>query len=515
MGEILLHFLLLQPTLHEFLRSSLLRKLTRENPRQQQLSSFVQEHAEGLDFPWRHALSFESKTGIVTSEFSSVDNKPAVLVSELLQELFPSGAQWNEELISRLEIEIAHIDTVLSDQLAAIMHTVDFQKLEGTWRGLQHLVFNSETSTQLQLKVLNITKRELQEDLNPSREPRQSKIYDKIHTKTFAILGGWPFGAICPFISSVGFEMFGFDSWAELNNPMDFPKIFGRPSYANWTSFRESEESRFVVLTMPRTLARLPYGFNTMPIDEFGFEEVPLGENGTPIAVSNDDYRWMSTAYVMGARLTDAFAKYGWCTQIRGFEGGGKVENLPTHVIRTEDGDLEIKCPTEVLISDRREKEISDAGFLPLCNYMNTDYAVFFSGQSTQKPKRYEGEGGYDATMNAAIVARLPYTLATSRIAHFIKVMARDKIGSFMNREDCEVWLNNWIMDYRTASDRPSAEEKASHPLADARIEVLEVSGQPNEYDAVAWIRPWLQFEELSQSIRLVIRLPSVTCLEG
>jgi type VI secretion system protein ImpC len=458
-------------------------------------------------------------------------------VSELMHELFPGGALWNEELIDRLSTEIASIDTVLSGQLAAIMHTAEFQKLEGSWRGLQYLVYNSESGTQLQLKVLNLTKRELYEDLNPGRDPSQSQFYDKIYSRTFAVLGGWPFGAIigdyefqnhpddiallrnlsvvaaasfCPIIASVGCEMFGFDSWEELKNPWDIVKIFDTPSYASWNGFRESEDSRFVVLTMPRSLARLPYGTNTKPIDEFGFEEVPLGADG-----ALKDYCWMSTAYVMGARLTESIAKYGWCTRIRGVEGGGKVDNLPVHVARTTNGDLEIKGSTEVLILDGPEKQISDCGFLPLCHFKEMDFAVFFSLTSTQNPKRYEGEGGDEATMNAAIVSRLPYTLITSRIAHFIKVMARDKIGSFMNREDCEVWFNNWITEYRTASSRPSAEEKATHPLADARIEVLEISGQPGEYNVVAWLRPWLPFEELSQSIRLVIRLPSENCSDA
>jgi type VI secretion system protein ImpC len=266
-----------------------------------------------------------------------------------------------------------------------------------------------------------------------------------------------------------------------------------------------------VVLTMPRTLARLPYGSNTKPIDEFDFEEVELGPDKKPKTVEHKDYCWMSTAYVMGARLTEAFAKYGWCTSIRGAEGGGRVDNLPTHVVTGEDGDTEVKCPTEVLIPDRREAEISACGFLPLCNYKDKDYSVFFGGQTTQKPKKYEGKGGDDATANAALSARLPYILATSRIAHYLKVMARDRVGAFMERDECEQWLNNWIMNYVTASNKPSAEEKATHPLADAKIMVSEVPGQPGSYSAVALLRPWLQFEELTTSMRLVAKLKQGT----
>jgi len=254
-------------------------------------------------------------------------------------------------------------------------------------------------------------------------------------------------------------------------------------------------------------MARLPYGSNTKPIDEFGFEEVGLSADGKPIEVSHDEYCWMSTAYVMGARITDSFAQYGWCTSIRGFENGGKVDNLPTHVVKMEDGDLEVKCPTEVLIPDRREKEFSDCGFLPLCNYKGTDFSVFFGGQTTQKSKQYEGKDGDYATANAAISARLPYIMATARIAHYLKIMARDKIGSFMEQDECQDWLNNWIANYVTATNRPSAEEKATHPLAAAEIKVSEEPGKPGSYTAVALLKPWLQFEELTTSLRMVAKI--------
>jgi len=261
-----------------------------------------------------------------------------------------------------------------------------------------------------------------------------------------------------------------------------------------------------VSMVMPRALARLPYGKNTKPIEEFGFEEVKVDKKGQAKVVDHDNYCWMSAAYVMGTTLTNAFAKYGWCTAIRGTEGGGKVEGLPVHVFRSDDGDLDTKCPTEVGITDRREAELSKLGFLPLCHFKNTDYAVFFGAQTTQKPKKYDKP---DATANAAISARLPYMMATARFAHYLKVMARDKIGSFMEAKDCEAWLNNWIQNYVNGNADAGQELKAKYPLAQAKIEVKEIPGQPGSYNAVAWLRPWLQLEELTTSLRMVAKIPT------
>jgi type VI secretion system protein ImpC len=260
-----------------------------------------------------------------------------------------------------------------------------------------------------------------------------------------------------------------------------------------------------VALVMPRVLSRLPYGKNTKPVDEFDFEEVELDSMGNAKPVPHDDYAWMNAAYVYGTRLTDAFAKTGWCTAIRGRENGGLVEGLPAHIFKSMDGDMDLKCPTEISITDRREKELSDLGFLPLCHYKNTDYSVFFGGQTAQKPKKYDRP---EATANAAISARLPYMMATSRIAHYLKVIARDKIGSFMERQDMQDFLERWIAQYVCADPHPTAEMKARLPLAQAQIEVKEIPGKPGSYNAVAWLRPWLQLEELTQSLRMVASLP-------
>jgi type VI secretion system protein ImpC len=299
--------------------------------------------------------------------------------------------------------------------------------------------------------------------------------------------------------------MFGFDSWSELSKPRDLAKIFETAEYAKWRGFRESEDSRFVSLVMPRVISRVPYGAATKPVEEFAYEEAPTNADGSAKAMEHDEYCWMNAAYVMGARLTDAFAQYGFCTAIRGAEGGGKVTDLPTHTFISDDGDGDAKCPTEIGITDRREAELSNLGFLPLCHYKNTDYAVFFGAQSAQLPKKYDRP---DATANAAISARLPYIMATSRFAHFLKVMARDKIGSFMEASDCETWLNRWIQNYVNPMEGAGQEARAKYPLREAKVEVKEIPGKPGAYNAVAYLRPWLQMEELTTSMRMVARIP-------
>ncbi len=488
----------------------------------------------------KQEVTKEAKAGFLQSAIKATKqterSRAEDLIRNFTQQALEGTVSWDKSMGRSIQKAIDAIDAKISKQLAAVMHSEAFQKLEGSWRGLQYLVMSSETGTDLKLRVLQCKKDELRKDLENAVEFDQSTIYKKIYEQEFGTPGGIPYGALigdyefantpndiqmlrnistvaaasfCPFIASAGCEMFGFDSWTELNVPRDVKKIFDTVDYTSWKSFRETEDSRFVTLTMPRTLARLPYGANTKPVEEFAYEEVELGADGQPKTTDHAQYCWMSTAYVMGARLTDAFAQYGWCTAIRGFEGGGKVENLPTHVVKSEDGDKELKCPTEISIPDRREKELSDCGFLPLCHYKDTDYAVFFGGQTTQKPKQYEGKDGASATENAAISARLPYIMATSRIAHYLKVIARDKIGSFMEREECERWLNDWITNYKTDDPNPSQETKARKPLAAAEIKVNAIPGSPGAYNAVAYLRPWLQFEELNASLRLVTKIPS------
>jgi type VI secretion system protein ImpC len=456
------------------------------------------------------------------------------LLRALTEEALKGTITWNKDVTRTLNEGIKAIDGALSKQLAAIMHKPEFQKLEGTWRGLNYLVMNSETSVSLKIKVLNVSKRELFKDVDRAVEFDQSQIFKKLYENEFGMPGGEPYGALvgdyeftnhpedvdllnkmsnvaaaafCPFISAGSPALFGFEDFEELTRPRDLEKIFDTVEYTKWKSYRESEDSRFVSLVMPRVLSRLPYGAATKPVEEFGYEEVALDKKGKSKVVPHDQYCWMNAAYVMGTRLTDAFAKYGFCTAIRGAEGGGKVEGLPAHVFTSDDGDLDLKCPTEIAITDRREAELSKLGFLPLCHYKNTDYSVFFGAQSTQKAKKYDRP---EATANAAISARLPYIMATSRFAHYLKVIARDKIGSFMEVEDCQDWLERWIANYVSADPKPSQETKARYPLREAKIEVKEVPGAPGSYNAIAWLRPWLQMEELTTSLRMVARIPKL-----
>lgn len=454
------------------------------------------------------------------------------LLRALTEEAMKGTVTWNKNLTVTINSAIAALDRAMSAQLAAIMHHEKFHKLEGAWRGLHHLVTNTETSTQLKIRMLNLSKKELARDLEKAVEFDQSQTFKKLYEAEFGTAGGEPYSALigdyefsshpddvnlltnisaiaaasfCPFIASAAPEMFGFESFTDLSKPRDLQKIFQSGEYVKWRSFRDSEDSRFVVLTMPRVLARLPYGKATAPIDAFNFEEAPVTADGRPLSMEHDNYCWMNAAYAMGTTLTRAFAEYGWCTSIRGAEGGGKVENLPSHVFTSDDGDMDQKCPTEIGITDRREAELSKLGFLPLCHYKNTDYAVFFGGQTVQQPKKFDDP---DSSANAEISARLPYVMATSRIAHFLKVMARDKVGSFMEASDAEEWLNRWIANFVNSSPGASAEMKARYPLAEATIEVKEVPGQPGVYSAIAWLRPWLQMEELTASLRLVAKIP-------
>jgi len=456
------------------------------------------------------------------------------LLEVVTREAMAGTVTFDKDVTRTINQAITRIDATVSQQLAAIMHSESFQKLEGTWRGLNHLVMESETGTGLKIRLLNVSKKELFKDVDKAVEFDQSQVFKKLYENEFGTPGGEPYGALigdyefenhpediellskmsnvaaaafCPFLSAASPKLFGLDTYTELAQPRDLAKIFDTPEYATWKSFRESEDARFVTLAMPRVLARLPYGANTKPVEEFDYEEVSLNPDGSAKSVNHEEYCWMNAAYVLGTRLTDSFAQTGFCTAIRGAEGGGKVEGLPAHIFQSDDGDTDLKCPTELAITDRREKELSDLGFLPLCHYKNTDYAVFFGAQSVQKPKKYDRP---EATANAAISARLPYIMATSRFTHFVKVIGRDKIGSFMEAEDCQAFLDRWIHNFVSADTNPAPEQRARYPLREAKVEVKEIPGAPGSYNAVLHLRPWLQMEELTASMRMVARIPKM-----
>jgi type VI secretion system protein ImpC len=456
-----------------------------------------------------------------------------ILLKALTEQALKGTVTFSSNLTITLNRAVALIDQQLAKQVNAIMHHPDFLKLEGSWRGLHHLVFNSETGTLLKIKVLNAAKKEVAKDLAKAVEFDQSDTFKRIYENEFGTPGGEPYGvligdyefsahpedidfltkmsnvaaaAFAPFLTAANAKMFGLTDFRELSKPRDLQKNFEAQEYARWRSFRQSEDSAFVVLTMPRVLARLPYGAATASIEEFAFEEAPKDARGADKSMAHEEYCWMNAAYVLGTRLTDSFAQYAWCTAIRGAEGGGKVQDLPAHCFVSDDGDVDLKCPTEIGITDRREFELSQCGFFPLSHYKNTDYAVFFGGQTAKKPQKFDRP---EATANAAIAARLPYVMATSRFAHFLKVMGRDKIGSFMEVTDCADWLTRWINNYVNVSDTATPETKARYPLREAKIDVKEIPGKPGSYNAVAYLRPWLQMEELTASLRLVAQIPT------
>jgi type VI secretion system protein ImpC len=455
-----------------------------------------------------------------------------LLLKTLTEQALAGTLTFSRNLTITFNKAIALLDKQLSDQVAAIMHHPDFLKLEGSWRGLAYLVNNTITDSMLKIKLLNVSKAELGKDLAKAQDFDQSDAFKRIYTSEFGTLGGEPFGALIgdyeftshpqdveflthmsgiaaasftPFIASTNAKMFGLEDFREISKPKDLKKNFDAAEYAMWRSFRDKEEAAFVTLTMPRVLARVPYGAATKPIVEFSFEEAPKDAKGADKPLAHQDYCWMNAAFVLGARLTDAFAKNGWCTAIRGAENGGKVEALPTHMFMSDDGDIDQKCPTEIGIDERREYELSQCGFLPLVHSKNSDFAVFLGSQTTKKPAKYDSKA---ATENAAIASRLPYVMATARFAHYLKVMGRDKIGSFMEVEDCSEWLNRWINLYVNSSETATAESKLRFPLREARVDVKAIPGKPGAYNAVAYLRPWLQMEELTAALRLVANIP-------
>ena len=456
------------------------------------------------------------------------------LMRTLTNEAMTGAVHFREDLAVTLREAIAKIDAKISEQLAAIMHHEKFKKIERSWYGLNYIVTNSEIGDNLKIQILDITKEEIARDFEEATDFTRSTMFKKIYDEQFGVVGGQPFGCIIgdfsfsnhpddidlltnisrlaaagftPFIAAASSKLLGMDSFKALLNPKSLKQIFEATEYLSWNGFRSSEDSRFVALTVPRVLARLPYGTDTKRIEKFAYEEVPRDASHAPKAMDHDDYCWMNAAYALGACISNAFAQYGWCTMIHGAEGGGKVTNLPLHVFKTDEGDLDAQCPTEIGITDRREKELSDLGLSPLCHYKDTDYAVFFGAQTTHKPKNYDSP---NASANAKISARLPYVMAISRFAHYIKVLARDKIGSFMEVEDCEKWLNQWITSYVAGREDADQETRAKYPLHEARVEVREVEGSPGRYSAVAYLRPSLQFEELTTSMRITVDIPRV-----
>ena len=450
-------------------------------------------------------------------------------VRTLAEQVLSRADVVSDDVSQTIKAYIAEIDRKLSEQLNHVMHSAEFQQLEGAWRGLHYLVNNTETDTQLKLRVLNISKKDLGKVLKRYKGTAwdQSPVFKKIYEEEYGQLGGEPYGCLvgdyqfdhsppdvellrgiaqvsaashAPFIAGAAPTLMGMESWNELSNPRDLAKIFSTPDYAAWRSLRESDDSRYLGLAMPRTLARLPYGAKTDPVEEFDFEEDTAGADSSK-------YTWQNAAYAMAVNINRSFKEYGWCSRIRGVESGGAVQNLPAHTFPTDDGGVDMKCPTEIAITDRRSAELDRMGLMPLVHRKNSDMAAFISAQSLNKPEEFDDP---DATANAALAARLPYMFACSRFAHYLKCIVRDKIGSFSSRDQIQSWLQNWILNYVDGDPANSSEDaKARKPLAAAEVVVEEVEGAPGYYSSKFYLKPHYQLEGLTVSLRLVSRLPS------
>ena len=448
------------------------------------------------------------------------------LVGEFVNEVLAEGSSAvANDVVALINDRIAQIDDLISGQLNEILHHPEFQALEASWRGLHYLVMRTETGPLLKLRLLNITKTELLKDLEKAVEFDQSALFKKIYEEEYGTFGGHPYSVLigdydfgrhpqdialldkishvaaaahAPFIAAASPKLLDMASFTEIGVPRDLSKIFESAELIRWRSFRESEDSRYVSLVLPRVLMRLPYGPKTVPVEGMGFVEDVDGTD-------HSRYLWGNPSWVLAERITSAFARHGWTAAIRGVEGGGKVEGLPTHTFLTDEGDIALKCPTEIAITDRREKELNDLGFITLVHCKNTDYAAFFGGQTSNKPRLYNTPA---ANSNARISAMLPYVLNASRFAHYVKVIMRDKVGSFMTKENVQQFLNTWILDYVLGKDDAGQTLKAKYPLREARVDVTDVPGKPGAYNAVVFLRPHFQLEELTASIRLVAELP-------
>jgi type VI secretion system protein ImpC len=453
-------------------------------------------------------------------------------VSTLVRQALADSSLIRDDVLDTIEEMIARIDEKLSVQMNEILHAEEFQKIESAWRGLHYLVFNSETDSQLKIRVMNVSKNELYKNLKlyPGARWDQSPLFKKVYEQEFGQLGGEPFGCLvadyyfshlptdvqlmrdlskiagaahAPFFAGADPTLMGMDAWTELSNPRDLGKIFDTPDYAAWKSLRDSPDSKYIGLCLPRVLSRVPYGTKTEPVEEFAFEEETDGHKG-------EKYAWMNASYAMAVNINRAFKEFGWCTRIRGVQSGGEVINLPTHTFPTDDGGVDLKCPTEIAISDRREAELAKSGLIPLTHRKNTDKAAFIGAQSVYKPKQYFGPNGVDATASDNLSARLPYMFAVSRFAHYLKCMVRDKIGSTKETHELQRWLQDWITEYVDGDPTNSSEAtKARKPLSDAKIEITPDEENPGYYSARFFLRPHYQLEGMDIGLSLVSRVRS------
>ncbi|NDW02814.1 type VI secretion system contractile sheath large subunit [Jiella pacifica] len=480
------------------------------------------------------AFAAALKQSINPSKSEARANEVDRAFDTLIAEALENADLIKTDVYATLESLIGRIDDALSDQINAIIHHPTFQEIESAWRGLEYLVTRSETDSNLKLRVMNVGKMELYGELESYQGARwdQSPLFKEIYEAEFGQLGGQPYGALigdyyfeksptdiallrhlgkiaaashCPFVASAGPALLDMESWTELSTPRDISTLLDTPGFAAWNTLRDSENSRYLGLCMPRVLAREPYGAKSVPVEEFGFEEETDGHAGKK-------YAWMNAAYTYAANINRAFKDYGWTVRIRGVNSGGEVSDLPTHAFSTSDPDtvggkmVDLKCATEVAISDRREAELSKAGILPLIHRKNTDKAAFIGAQSLYRPKTYDDA---DATASDNLSSRLTYMFAVSRFAHYLKQMVRDHIGTFREEDQLRNWLQTWIMQYVDGSPKTSTDaEKAKRPLAGASLEVFPDEENPGYYGARFHLRPHFQLEGMDIGLSLVSKLP-------
>jgi len=494
-----------------------------QQERQRDAENLVREFLEQVSFdPYYKATLkswYDDTDGTLAEKYG---DQPAL--AERIRKVLQGDTS---DITVAIKTRIAQIDELIQIQLDRILHHPDFQALEASWRGLHYLVDKTETGTSLKIRVMNVSKADVVKDIESAVEFDQSALFKHIYEQEYGTYGGNPYSVLigdydfgrdpqdiatltgisgiaaaahAPFIAAASPELFDWTSFIEMNKPRDLAKTFESAELIKWRSFRESEDSRYVTLTLPRVMARYPYGPKTKPVDGLNYTERLGGRDE-----DHENYLWGNPAYALGARITDAFAKYRWCAAIRGAEGGGMVADLPIYTFKTDNGDITFKCPTETSITDRREKELNDLGFLALCHCKGTDYATFFGGQTTNKPKKYNLSL---ANQNANISSMLPYILAASRFAHYIKVMMRDKIGLFMTRQNVQDYLNQWISQYVLLTDDAPQAVKAKYPLREARVDVTELPDKVGAYKSIVFLKPHFQLDELTVSLRLVAELP-------
>lgn len=431
-----------------------------------------------------------------------------------------------------LSERIARIDENLSVQLNEVFHQVEFQRLEASWRGLERLVRQTESSKSLKIKVLASTKKELLRDIQRAPEFDHSVLFKKVYEDEYGVFGGEPFGVLiadydfgrgsediallegisgvaaaagAPFIGAATPNLFNLDSFRQLSMPRDLAKIFDSTEYATWKSFRDSEDARFVGLVLPRVLQRLPYGRDGAAADGFDYQEGVDGKD-------TEKYLWGNAVYAFAARLAEAFARYGWCASMSSLEHGGLVSGLPLQRFVSDDGDTEVNCPTEIAISDRRRRELEDLGFIPLCYEKGSDRAVFFRAHSCQKPRRYLKD---DASVAAVVSASLEYTFAVSRFAHYIRCIVRDKERPFQERRELELYLNDWLADYILLDEDAEPQVKARYPLREGRIDAYEVAGEPGRFRVSAYLRPHFQMSLPNGIQEMVGEVPETLRFDG